>query len=203
MEADRDANFDMVYFLFRTFISGVMEMFKILDSGNKGSISIEELKRVIKDDNFDINKYRQLSLKPCNQGDPKEVNFKEFISIITQENIEGGGKIGSTSDKVDLVDMTHTSFQLCLIGLKKYFDSHDTNGDGQITGDELQSFQKAMGQRMTDKEAKSVIANADLDGDNQLSFKEFVLAISSEFWEIEMGSFMMNASATKVHVDIV
>ena len=202
MEADQDTNFDMVYYLFRTFIFGVMEIFKILDSDNNGSISIGELKRVIKDDNFDINKYRQLSLKPCNHGDPKEVNFKEFISIITQENIESG-KIGSTSDKVDLIDMTHTSFQLCLIGLKKYFDSHDTNGDGQITGDELQSFQKAMGQRMTDKEAKSVIANADLDGDNQLSFKEFVLAISSEFWEIEMGSFMMNASATKVHVDIV
>ena len=80
--------------------------------------------------------------------------------------------------------MTRSTFLLCQRGLKKYFNLHDANGDGQISAEELQSFLSEMGDRMTDQEAKEEIAEVDLDKDGQINFKEFVIAILDDFYEV-------------------
>ena len=83
-----------------------------------------------------------------------------------------------------MTDMTRSAFLLCQRGLKKYFKLHDANGDGQISAEELQSFLSEMGDRMTDQEAKEEIAEVDLDKDGQINFKEFVIAILDDFYEV-------------------
>ena len=83
-----------------------------------------------------------------------------------------------------VADMTRSAFLLCQRGLKKYFNLHDANGDGQISAEELQSFLNKMGDRMTDQEAKEGVAEVDLDKDGQINFKEFVIAILDDFYEV-------------------
>ena len=86
------------------------------------------------------------------------------------------------SDEVE--DMAAISFVLCMRGIKKYFDTHDTNGDGTITVAELKVFNEAMGRKLTDEEAKGIIKSVDTDQNGQLDLKEFVTGILNEFWSI-------------------
>ena len=88
------------------------------------------------------------------------------------------------NDAQDVADMTRSAFLLCQRGLKKYFNWHDANGDGQISAEELKSFLGEMGARMTDQEAKEGIAEVDLDKDGFINFKEFVIAILDDFYEV-------------------
>ena len=84
------------------------------------------------------------------------------------------------SDEVE--DMAAISFVLCMRGIKKYFDTHDTNGDGTITVAELKAFNEAMGGKLTDEKAKGIIKSVDTDQNGQLDMKEFVTGILNEFW---------------------
>ena len=87
-------------------------------------------------------------------------------------------------DSDEVTDMTRSAFLLCQRGLKKYFNLHDANGDGQISAEELKSFLGEMGARMTDHEVKESIAEVDLDKDGYINFKEFVIAIFDDFYVV-------------------
>ena len=53
---------------------------------------------------------------------------------------------------------------------------------GLITEDELQSAMNSLGEPMNEKEVKAMIAEADLDGDGKINFKEFqILMDNKEF----------------------
>ena len=84
----------------------------------------------------------------------------------------------------EVADMTRSTFLLCQRGLKKYFHLHDANGDGQISAEEFKLFLDEMGSRMTDQEAREGIAEVDLDKDGYINFKEFVIAILDDFYEV-------------------
>ena len=55
--------------------------------------------------------------------------------------------------------------------LKQAFDSFDANGNGYITKDELIQAMKNVGENLSDQEIKSMIKNADLNNDGQVSFE--------------------------------
>ena len=98
--------------------------------------------------------------------------------------MENDEEYAQDSSGDDVADMTRSSFLLCQRGLKKYFNLHDANGDGQISAGELQLFLGKMGARMTDQEAREGIAEVDLDKDGYINFKEFVIAILDDFYEV-------------------
>ena len=114
-----------------------------------------------------------------------KVSFKEYIIVLTHDLMENSTRVSMKSDESDEVeDMAAISFVLCLRGIKKYFDTHDTNGDGTITVAELKAFNEAMGGKLTDEEAKGIIKSVDTDQNGQIDLKEFVTGMLNEFWLI-------------------
>ena len=114
------------------------------------------------------------------------ISFKEYIIVLTHDLIEHyQNHDEARSDESDEVEvMAAISFVLCMRGIKKYFDAHDTNGDGTITVAELKAFNEAMGAKLTDEEAKGIINLDDTDQNGQLGLKEFVTGILNIFWLI-------------------
>jgi len=58
--------------------------------------------------------------------------------------------------------------------LKAAFDFFDTNRNGTIELEELDSAMKSLGYRMTEEELRKMIAESDVNGDGEIDFQEFV-----------------------------
>jgi calmodulin len=55
--------------------------------------------------------------------------------------------------------------------LREAFDLFDINGNGYISKDELIEAMKKMGENLSDKEIGTMIRNADINKDGQVSFE--------------------------------
>merc|ERR1719219_1012225 len=64
----------------------------------------------------------------------------------------------------------------------------DKNGDGYISKSELKSAMKKMDQDCSDEAVERMFAEADLDGDGEVSFKEFVSRLDLEGQQQEATS---------------
>ena len=83
-----------------------------------------------------------------NSGDGG-IDFEEFIELMV--------KHGSNIDE----------------DIAQSFKVFDRDGDGLITEDELQVTMNNLGDPMNEVEVKAMIAEADLDGDGKINFREF------------------------------
>mmetsp|Transcript_53342 Transcript_53342/g.129687 ORF Transcript_53342/g.129687 Transcript_53342/m.129687 type:complete len:127 (+) Transcript_53342:770-1150(+) len=54
------------------------------------------------------------------------------------------------------------------------FQVFDTDGNGSITADELKSIFNNLGEKLTDEEIDDMIKEADIDGDGEINYEEFV-----------------------------
>ena len=64
--------------------------------------------------------------------------------------------------------------------IAKSFKIFDIDGDGLITEDELKTTMDSLGEPMNEKEVKAMIAEADLDGDGKINFKEFQILMDNK-----------------------
>lgn len=64
--------------------------------------------------------------------------------------------------------------------IAKSFRMFDIDGDGLITEDELRTTMINLGEPMNDAEVKAMIAEADLDGDGKINFKEFQILMDNK-----------------------
>ena len=64
--------------------------------------------------------------------------------------------------------------------IAKSFRMFDIDGDGLITEDELRTTMSNLGEPMNDSEVKAMIAEADLDGDGKINFKEFQILMDNK-----------------------
>ena len=62
----------------------------------------------------------------------------------------------------------------------KSFKVFDRDGDGLITEDELHITMQKLGEPMNEDEVKAMIAEADIDGDGKINFKEFQILMESK-----------------------
>ena len=54
------------------------------------------------------------------------------------------------------------------------FQVFDTDGNGSITADELRQIFNNLGEKLTDEEITDMIKEADIDGDGEINYQEFV-----------------------------
>ncbi|CAA0828293.1 Calmodulin-like protein 8 [Striga hermonthica] len=58
--------------------------------------------------------------------------------------------------------------------LKEAFKVFDKDQDGYICAEELQHVMISLGEKLSDEEVEQMIREADLDGDGQVNYDEFV-----------------------------
>jgi calmodulin len=54
------------------------------------------------------------------------------------------------------------------------FDQFDKDGNGFISAAELRHVMTNLGEKLTDEEVDEMIREADIDGDGQINYEEFV-----------------------------
>ena len=131
-------------------ISGLKEMFKMIDTDNSGQITFEELKIGLKKFGANLNESEIYDLMQAADVDNSgTIDYGEFIAATLHLN------------KVDREDHLVAAFA--------YFDK---DGSGYITKDELQKACEEFG--LGDASLEEMIREADQDNDGRIDYNEFV-----------------------------
>jgi len=91
-------------------------------------------------------------IEESDQNHDGVIDFQEFLDMVRRQEI-------LQTNEPD-------------IGLEA-FKVFDVDGDGFITAEELRQIMAKLGETLTDEEVEMMIDEADVDGDGQVSYKEF------------------------------
>lgn len=58
--------------------------------------------------------------------------------------------------------------------MREAFQIFDADGDGHITSEELRLIMENLGEKLTDEEISDMVKEADMDGDGEINYEEFV-----------------------------
>ena len=61
-----------------------------------------------------------------------------------------------------------------------FFSVFDKDGNGYISSAELRHVMTNLGEKLTDEEVDEMIREADIDGDGQVNYEEFVAMMTSK-----------------------
>ena len=64
--------------------------------------------------------------------------------------------------------------------LREAFNVFDKDGNGFISASELRHVMVNLGERLTDEEVDEMVREADIDGDGQINYEEFVKMMMSQ-----------------------
>ncbi|KAL1808491.1 hypothetical protein ACET3Z_025481 [Daucus carota] len=134
------------------------EAFGLLEKNGDGCITVEELATVI----------RSLDQNPSEE---------ELQDIITEVDADGNGTIefveffNLMSNKIKEIDVEEE--------LKEAFKVFDKDQNGFISASELRHVMIDLGEKLSEEEVEQMISEADLDGDGQVNYDEFVKMMMS------------------------
>ena len=86
------------------------------------------------------------------------IDFTEFLSLMAR-------KMKDTDSEEEL---------------KEAFKVFDKDGNGFISASELRHVMTNLGEKLTDEEVDEMIREADIDGDGQINYEEFVKMMMSK-----------------------
>ncbi|XP_069114939.1 calmodulin-like [Argopecten irradians] len=140
-------------------IAEFKEAFNLFDKDGNGAITVEELGTVM----------RSLGQTPTeaelqdmiNEVDANEngtLDFSEFLTMMTRQ-------MKDTDSEEEL---------------KVAFRAFDKDGNGFISKDELRHVMTNLGERLTEEQADEMIREADIDGDGQVNYEEFLSMMMSK-----------------------
>lgn len=131
-------------------IAEMKEVFACFDKDSSGSITTAELGLVLKSMNkeFSDAELRRIVGKFDVNGDA-QIDFDEFLSMMTPHSTR----------EVD--------------ELKQAFDVFDKDGDGTISGHELEIVMKALGEHIDRETIDLMIESVDTDRNGYIDFEEF------------------------------
>lgn len=151
-------------------LSELKEIFCKFDRDGDGSLTELELGSLLRSLGLKPN-HQQLEalLQKADTNSNGLIEFQEFIDLLAPEL--------SSKDT-----LPYTEEQL-----KTLFRTFDRDGNGFITAAELAHSMARLGHALTAKELNEMIQEADTDGDGQISYSEFVAAITSAAFESASG----------------
>lgn len=133
----------------------LQKLFKEADTDGSGCLSKEELKKLLQKGNRNVTPSQideVFKFFDSDCGD-KQISYDEFLN--------GLKKISEF-----------------IQGLKAFFKKYDTNNSGCLDKNELKKILCESGHKFTDAEVDEIMKRADPNGDNEISFDEFVAAFS-------------------------
>jgi calmodulin len=133
--------------------------FELFDKDRDGKITAKELGTVMR--NLGQN--------------PTEMELKEMIDEV---DLDGNGTI----DFKEFLGLMVRKMKDCDTEeeLLEAFKVFDRDGNGFITSNELRHVMSNLGESMTPEEVDEMIKEADLDGDGQINYEEFVRMMMSK-----------------------
>ncbi|KAI9185947.1 hypothetical protein LWI28_012228 [Acer negundo] len=129
------------------------EAFCLLDMDGDGCITIDELATAI----------RSLDQNPTEE---------ELQIMINEVDINGNGTI----EFGEFLNLMARKMKECEAEeeLREAFKVFDKDQDGYISPNELRQVMINLGEKLTDEELAQMIIEADMDGDGQVNYDEFV-----------------------------
>ncbi|XP_077987619.1 neo-calmodulin-like [Glandiceps talaboti] len=135
------------------------EAFSMFDKNGDGKITTGELGTVM----------RSLGLNPTDE---------ELDDMINEIDADGNG----TVEFPEFISMmvkkrSHSDPET---DLREAFKVFDRDGNGYISASELRYVMMNLGEKLSDDEVDEMIREADIDGDGQVNYQEFVVIMAGE-----------------------
>eukprot|EP00438_Fugacium_kawagutii_P026457 Skav202768 [mRNA] locus=scaffold326:249916:252197:+ [translate_table: standard] len=73
-----------------------------------------------------------------------------------------------------MADLRLAQLTAVLVELQEAFSVFDRDKSGQVTASELKHVMNSLGEKVTNEEVEQMIAEADMDGDGELSVEDFI-----------------------------
>ncbi|KAK6127796.1 hypothetical protein DH2020_038505 [Rehmannia glutinosa] len=135
-------------------IAEFKEVFKLFDKDGDGSITSKELGTVLRSLGQNPTEAElQDMIKEADADLNGKIDFNEFLNLMAAQMKD-----------TDSEEALREAFNLC-----------DKDQNGFISAAELRQVMTNLGEKVTDEEVDEMIREADLDGDGQVSFEEFVI----------------------------
>ncbi|KAL6622590.1 hypothetical protein ACP70R_032469 [Stipagrostis hirtigluma subsp. patula] len=141
-------------------ISEFREAFSFFDKDGDGCITVEELATVmgsLQGQRPSCEELREM-IHDADADGNGTIDFAEFLALMARKTTackEGGD--GDAEEE-----------------LREAFKVFDKDQNGFISGAELRHVMISLGEKLTDEEVEQMIREADLDGDGQVNYDEFV-----------------------------
>ncbi|XP_035548327.1 calmodulin-2/4-like [Juglans regia] len=133
--------------------------FRLLNKGSDGCITTKELQTVMRSVGLSpIEAELQDMINKVDAGGGDIMNFAVFLNLMAERTKD------INSDGV----------------LKVAFRVFDKDQNGFISAAELRHVMTILGEKPTDEEVDEMIREADVDGDGQISYEEFVLVMMAK-----------------------
>ncbi|CAE8709385.1 unnamed protein product [Polarella glacialis] len=146
-------------------IAEFKEAFSLFDKDGDGTITTKELGTVMR--SLGQNPTEAELQDMINEVDADgngTIDFPEFLSLMAR-------KMKDTDTEEELIEA---------------FKVFDRDGNGFISAAELRHVMTNLGEKLTDEEVDEMIREADVDGDGQINYEEFVKMMMEELQEIIM-----------------
>ena len=135
------------------------EAFSIFDLNGDGLITVEELGTVMRALGQNPTEAELLPMiAQVDKDGDGTFNFSEFLELMAN-NME------------DIDDEEE---------IREAFRVFDKDGNGFISASELKHVMTNLGEKLTNEEVNEMIKEADIDGDGQINFEEFVAMMTSK-----------------------
>ncbi|KAH9682412.1 calmodulin-like protein 8 [Citrus sinensis] len=144
------------------------EAFCLFDKDGDGCITVEELATVIR--SLDQNPTEEELQDMINEVDSDRngtIEFGEFLNLMAKKM--KGSKYVFIYFLFVMYQETDAEEEL-----KEAFKVFDKDQNGYISATELRHVMINLGEKLTDDEVEQMINEADLDGDGQVNYDEFV-----------------------------
>ena len=140
-------------------IAEFKEVFSLIDKNADGAITIRELGAAMMSmGQSPTEEELQEMIDEVDANGNGTIEFSEFINKMA-------GKMTFSPSEKDTYDA---------------FRVFDKDGNGFISPTELRYVMTKMGQELTDEEVDQMIQEADLDGDGQVNYREFVKMMTAK-----------------------
>ncbi|KAJ8904381.1 hypothetical protein NDN08_000900 [Rhodosorus marinus] len=129
------------------------EAFALFDKDRDGSITIDELGGVMRSlDSTPSEEVLRMMISEVDADGNGSIDFAEFLTLMARKMKQSDGQ-----DEI-----------------LEAFKVFDKDGSGKISAEELRNVLLKLGENLTSEEATDLIKAADLNGDGEIDYEEFV-----------------------------
>ena len=101
------------------------------------------------------------------------IDFPEFLTMMAR-------KMKDTDSEEEIREAFRYFLVLFYKIWMQIFSVFDKDGNGYISSAELRHVMTNLGEKLTDEEVDEMIREADIDGDGQVNYEEFVAMMTSK-----------------------